>query len=110
MKRVILESPYAGDVDKNVAYARAALRDSLLRGEAPVASHLLYTQPGVLDDGDPDERARGIEAGLAWGPVAEATVVYADLGISEGMQRGIERAREQGRTVHVRKLGEPWSS
>lgn len=110
MKRVILESPYAGDVDKNVAYARAALRDSLLRGEAPVASHLLYTQPGVLDDDDPDERTRGIEAGLAWGPVAEATVAYVDLGITEGMQRGIERARDEGRPVHLRKLGAPWSS
>ena len=30
---VILESPYAGDVPANVAYARACLRDSLMRGE-----------------------------------------------------------------------------
>ena len=50
MKLVILESPFAGDVKRNTAYARAALRDSLLRGEAPIASHLLYTQDGVLDD------------------------------------------------------------
>ena len=50
LRRVILESPYAGDIERNVAYARAAMRDSLLRGEAPIASHLLYTQPGVLDD------------------------------------------------------------
>ena len=42
MRRVILESPYAGNVEENVAYARAAVRDSLLRGEAPIASHLLY--------------------------------------------------------------------
>ena len=35
-------------------YARACLRDSLLRGEAPIASHLLYTQPvASLDDSDP---------------------------------------------------------
>jgi len=67
MRRVILESPYAGDVATNVAYARRALRDCLLRGEAPFASHLLYTQPGVLDDTLPDERACGIEAGLIWG-------------------------------------------
>jgi hypothetical protein len=41
MRWVILESPYAGDVEANVAYARAAVRDSLMRGEAPIASHLL---------------------------------------------------------------------
>ena len=56
MRRVILESPYAGSVEENVAYARAAVRDSLLRGESPIASHLLYTQPGILRDGVPDER------------------------------------------------------
>jgi hypothetical protein len=58
------------------------LRDSLLRGEAPIASHLLYTQPGVLRDNVAGEREQGIAAGLALGPVAEATVVYFDKGIS----------------------------
>jgi hypothetical protein len=72
LRRVILESPYAGDIERNVAYARAAMRDSLLRGEAPIASHLLYTQPGVLDDQVSDERRLGIEAGLVWRVAAEA--------------------------------------
>lgn len=71
MKRVILESPYAGDtaedVERNLTYAREALRDSLLRGEAPIASHLLYTQKGVLDDRIREERGLGIAAGVAWG-------------------------------------------
>lgn len=101
---VILESPFAGDVEANVAYARAALRDSLMRGEAPLASHLLYTQPGVLDDTLPEERARGIDAGLAWGPLAEATVVYTDRGISRGMAYGIARAEREGRPVEYRTL------
>ena len=35
LRLVVLESPYAGDVARNVRYARACLRDSLLRGEAP---------------------------------------------------------------------------
>jgi hypothetical protein len=67
MKLVILESPYAGDVETNTTYARACVRDSLSRGEAPLASHLLYTQPGILRDDVPDERQRGMDAGLAWG-------------------------------------------
>lgn len=104
MKLVILESPYAGDVETNVRYARACLRDSLMRGEAPIASHLLYTQPGVLDDDIPAERQHGIDAGLAWRTVADATVVYEDLGISRGMQYGIKAASESGRRVIYRKL------
>lgn len=107
MRRVIVESPYAGDVERNVAYARAALRDSLSRGEAPIASHLLYTQPGILRDDEPLERQWGIDAGLAWGPVADATVVYTDLGISAGMQIGIDRAARDGRPVEYRTLKQP---
>jgi len=108
MRRVILESPFAGDVEANLAYARACLADCLRRGEAPLASHLLYTQPGVLDDDDPAERALGIEAGLAWGAFADATVVYQDLGISRGMQQGINRADAEGRDVEFRWLDGGW--
>jgi hypothetical protein len=104
MRRVILESPYAGDIDTNVAYARACLRDSLSRGEAPIASHLLYTQPGVLRDEHPEERQWGIDAGLAWGAAAEATVVYIDRGVSRGMEYGIENAKKSGRPVEYRNL------
>lgn len=104
MKLVILESPYAGDVQANETYARACLRDCLLRGEAPIASHLLYTQPGVLDDQISDERMLGINAGLAWGAYAETTVVYTDRGISRGMKYGIERAKHEGRPVEFRSL------
>lgn len=105
---VILESPFAGDVAANQEYARAALRDCLSRGEAPFASHLLYTQPGVLDDADPSERQLGIAAGLAWGDAACATVVYIDRGLSEGMREGIARAELAGRPVEFRSLGGRW--
>jgi hypothetical protein len=104
MLLVLVESPYAGDVQLNELYARAALRDCLERGEAPFASHLLYTQPRVLDDQVPEERARGIEAGLAWGAKADKTVVYIDRGISPGMRQGIERAKREGRPVEYRTL------
>lgn len=104
MRLVILESPYAGDVERNVAYARACLRDSLRRGEAPIASHLLYTQPGVLDDKLEHERQMGIDAGLAWRDVAQATVVYTDHGMSAGMRYGIGRAEAAGVPVEYRSL------
>ena len=104
MRRVIVESPYAGDVERNTKYARECLHDCLLRGEAPFASHLLYTQPHVLDDLIPEQRNLGIEAGLAWGVVAEASVVYIDRGITSSMQKGIERANACGRLIEYRKL------
>lgn len=102
--RVLVESPYAGDVNTNIRYARACLRDCFLRGELPFASHLLYTQDGILDDDIPEERALGIDAGLAWGESAEKTVVYTDLGISKGMQYGIANAQSLNRPVEYRTL------
>lgn len=104
MRIVQVESPYAGDIEANVAYARAAMADCLRRGEAPFASHLLYTQPGVLRDDDPAERRLGIEAGLAFLRVADASVVYVDLGFSGGMRAGIERAYRAGTPVEARSL------
>lgn len=109
MKLVILESPYGSDDDavvaENVRYARACMHDCLVNhDEYPYASHLLYTQPGVLKDRDREERKLGIAAGLAWGAMAQATAVYTDRGITDGMKQGIERALEEGRTVHYREL------
>ncbi len=91
---------------KNKEYARKAMRDSLMRGEAPFLSHLLYTQPGVLNDDVPEERAHGIDAGFAWRALSEKTVVYTDLGISKGMQAGIDHALAMGHPIEYRKLEE----
>jgi hypothetical protein len=100
---VVIESPYASQskiwpiafVQRwlNRRYARACMRHSILAGEAPIASHLLYTQPGILRDHVPEEREIGIEIGLQWGRIATGTAVYTDHGISPGMRRGIERAK-----------------
>lgn len=98
----MIESPFRGDAAANLAYARRALADCLARGEAPLASHLLYTQ--VLDDAEPDQRALGIEAGLAWQGVAEAVIVYGDYGMSQGMHQGVLHARRLGIPVQFRYL------
>lgn len=94
----------AGDVDRNLRYLRAALADSLARGEAPYASHGLYTQPGVLDDTIPQEREKGIAAGFEWGKRASVRAVYGDLGITDGMRRGIEQALLLGQRVELRSV------
>jgi guanylate kinase len=120
---VLLEHRYAGrhgpkcdcsdckaDVTRNLRFARAAMRDCFLRGEAPFASAPLYAQPGVLDDRIAHERTSGIEGGLAWGQKASQTVLYTDLGISGGMQIGLERAKAEGRPVELRELGADWEA
>lgn len=108
MRLVILESPFAAkteaDLDANVDYARACMRDCLARGEAPFASHLLYTQPNVLRDGEPSERALGMQAGVAWIPASEGTVVYIDRGISRGMRAGVTVALSQRKPIEIRSL------
>ena len=104
MQLVIIESPYAGDVDLNLKFARACMRDSLSRGEAPLASHLLYTQEDILDDDIPEERKWGMEAGFAWAKHASKIVVYTNLGVTEGMEIGIQRAIQEGREVEYREL------
>lgn len=101
--RVVIESPYAGDVEANQAYLAECMRDCIMNyGEAPFASHGLYTQ--CLDDDHSDERTIGINAGFAWLDVAEYSVVYIDRGISEGMKLGIAKAISLGLEVEYRKL------
>lgn len=114
MRRVIIESPYGGtpkEIANNTKYARAAMRDCLLRGESPYASHMLYTQPGVLRDEVDGERKLGIEAGFEWREAADATIVYIDFGVSRGMKLGIAAAEElqkknQKHTIEYRTLSE----
>lgn len=104
MDLVLLESPYAGDVKANIDYARQCILDSLNRNEAPMASHLLYTQPTILDDTVPKERQKGMEAGWEWLKVVNKSVVYTDLGISPGMKDGIEKAKSAGIPIEYRTL------
>lgn len=105
---VIIESPYRGkdttDTGRNIDYARRCMRDALTRGDYPLASHLLYTQTKILDDTIKAERDLGIEAGLAWGMHADATLVYTDRGVSEGMKHSIAAAHAAGRPIEYRSL------
>lgn len=110
---VDIETPYSAKtlsgVRKNIRYARACVRDSLLRGEVPFASHIFYTQSGILDDNLHGERKRGILAGKAMIERLNATtVVYTDLGVSKGMKLGIKLAKSSGRNVEYRTLGDGW--
>jgi hypothetical protein len=87
----IIESPFAANATttqaEHEAYLHRCLKDSFNRGEHPFASHAYM--PRVLDDSDPAERARGLQAGhsltrtlLAGGA---RWVFCIDHGVSAGM-------------------------
>lgn len=92
MKLVIIESPYAGaedsvseqiDRQENKLYLNRCIRDCVLQGESPYASHKMLTDS--LDDNDTKERELGIQAGLDWRRVARERIFYVDRGWSSGM-------------------------
>jgi len=119
---VIVESPFKTDTiilvngekfvaeeAENVLYARACLRDCLDRGEAPFASHLLYTQEGVLNDAVPEERRQGIEAGFEIAKRFDRRAFYVDRGFSSGMKWGLVNAWRLQQVCEVRMLGGRWN-
>lgn len=109
MKCVILESPYAGDVARNLAYAHDCVRDCLRRGESPYASHIMLTT--ATDDTVAEQRQAGIAAGLEWSGRADAVVFYVDHGLSPGMVFALHHHIQHRRTIEFRylqdKKGEP---
>jgi hypothetical protein len=108
VKRVIIESPYRGANQaerlRNVSYLKRCIRDCIMRGESPYASHGLL--PGALDEDKADERQLGIEAGYVWWDVAGLIVFYTDYGWSTGMQAAVKRAIVMGYETEERKLNE----
>lgn len=105
MKRVVIESPYKGNIPVNETYGELCMHDCLVNhNEAPYASHLLYTRTWVLRDEIPEDRKLGIEAGFYWRDVAEKTVFYIDLGLTEGMDLGIKDCEEKNKQYELRAL------
>lgn len=103
---VFVASPLRGDMERNLAYARAAMFDSLIRDESPYVPHLLY--PQVLDDTVEVQRGQGMTAANRWLLRCARLVVYVDLGVSSGMQAEIELADRHGIPVERRRLGGEW--
>ncbi len=105
MKRVIIESPYAGDIPMNEIYGELCMNDCLVNhNESPYASHLLYTRTWVLRDDHPEERKLGIDAGFYWREVAEQSNFYVDLGLTDGMKLGMKDCAEKLKPFAARHL------
>jgi len=79
----MIESPYAGDISRNLLYAREALHWAIDEGVAPLCSHLLYTQ--VLDDSKPIARAMAFQIHKALYNRIDEAWFFLDYGMSPGM-------------------------
>lgn len=95
MTFVIVESPFAGDTERNIEYAQKACRDCFRRGEFCFASHLFY--PQFLDDTKIDERNFGIQGGYWFWYRATKIAFYVDHGWSPGMYAALKRAIDDGK-------------
>ena len=100
---VIVESPFAGDMEANRKYALRACIDCMRRHEVPYASHLFF--PQFLDELEPKEREQGLTAGYAFWRVATKIVFYVDHGMSPSMKQADARAARIGMKTVIRKIG-----
>lgn len=86
MKKVYICSPYrakdGAELDRNIDYAQQLTRQALEAGLAPITPHLYMTQ--CMDDKKPEERARGMAAGLALLKGCDFVIAGVKYGITEG--------------------------
>ena len=98
-KLVYIASPYAGDVEGNVAFAKAACRYAAAKGYTPVAVHLMY--PQFLDDRVPKEREAGLKMGRRVLAVCEEIWLCGER-MSAGMKAEEAEAKRLG--LPIRKV------
>ena len=84
MRKVYICSPYrakdGAELDRNIDYAQQLTRQALEAGLAPITPHLYMTQ--CMDDKKPEERARGMAAGLALLKCCDFVIAGVKYGIS----------------------------
>lgn len=93
MKMIFVASPYAGDVKKNIEFAKEACQYVLNEGHAFFCPHLLY--PQVLDDNKTEERKLGIDSGKRILLNCDELWAFGET-ISPGMFEEIQYARKNG--------------
>lgn len=108
MKKVYICSPYRAtnsmELDRNIAYAQKLTRKAIEAGCAPITPHLYITQ--CLNDRVPEERVKGMAAGLELLKTCNFIILGTRYGISEGMWQEIAAADAAGiKIVSEDKLG-----
>ena len=96
-------SPYRGDTKRNKEYARKLTRAALDNGFIPVTEHLYLTE--ATDDTNPEERVRGMAAGMKMLENCKYILVGDRYGISEGMKAELTFAAVKGKIMLYEKDG-----
>lgn len=96
-------SPYRGDTKRNKEYARKLTRAALDNGFIPVTVHLYLTE--ATDDTNPEERVRGMAAGIKILENCKYILVGDRYGISEGMKAELTFAAVKGKIMLYEKDG-----
>lgn len=87
---VYICSPYAGNIEANIAAAQKYSRHAVDIGYIPITPHLLF--PQFMNDTDPKERELGLFFGNALMSKCSEVWVFGST-ISTGMEAEIKRAR-----------------
>jgi len=98
MKKIFVCSPYSGGTDSielNVAFAQEVCRVLVKHGYAPFAPHLFY--PQFLDDLNEEQRAAGLNCGIAWLDTCDEVWVFGPQ--SKGMRMEVILAERRGKPV-----------
>ena len=96
-------SPYRGDIRRNKEYARELTKIALDNGFLPVTVHLYLTE--VVDDNDPEQRKRGLAAGMKILENCKYILIGEKYGVSEGMKAEIIMAALKGIVMLYEKDG-----
>lgn len=96
-------SPYRGDTKRNKEYARKLTRAALDNGFIPVTVHLYLTE--ATDDTNPEERVRGMAAGMKILKNCKYILIGDRYGISEGMKAEMTFAAVKGKIMLYEKDG-----
>lgn len=96
-------SPYRGDTKRNKEYARKLTRAALDNGFIPVTVHLYLTE--ATDDTNPEERVRGMAAGMKILENCKYILIGDRYGISEGMKAEMTFAAVKGKIMLYEKDG-----
>jgi hypothetical protein len=110
---IIIESPYSGDIEANIAYLEKCMADSYFtRDEAPIATHLLWTRLSpdpktttYVPDTE-DGRKRALEKCRQLRKKVGRVAFYTDKGWSNGMKQARKECEEDGIPWEERSLEE----
>lgn len=105
-KLIYVCTPYRAstpeELSENIRLAKRVCKRVLSENDVPYAPHLFF--PGFLDEGNPDDRKTGMDAGMKVLERCDALYV-SGARISEGMARGIEKAASLG--IPIKCVADP---